>query len=82
MNTPTTVTVPAKSNGQNGTVLVQQDMTGLTSSNSALTFLGFAAGSLNLIITRQTTGAVSGQGFRLSNPASVSFTVTPIILRF
>ena len=77
-----TVTVPAKSGGVNGTVFVQQDMTGLTTSNSAVVFTDFFSGSYAVTVTRNTTGAVSTQGITLSNSGSTAVTLTPFIVRF
>lgn len=82
MNDPTTVTVPAKSGGVDGTVFVQQDMTGLTTSNSAVVFADFFTTFGSLSITRNTTGAVSTQGITISNSNTASITCTPIIIRF
>ena len=75
MTLPATVVVAA-----GATVLFQQDMTGLTTSNSDIAFRGY--GNLVLTISRVTTGAVSGQGFNLYNHGTASQTVFPYILRF
>lgn len=73
---PTSITVPA-----NSTVLVQMDMTGLTTSNSSLVFLDF--GNNIFTIGRVTTGAVSQQGFTITNPHNFTLSnVTPYIIRF
>ena len=82
MNDPTPVTVPAKSNGVNGTVFVQQDMTGLTTSNSEVIFADFFSTFGSLSVTRNTTGAVNTQGITLSNSSASPITCTPIIIRF
>lgn len=76
MNTPSTVTIPA-----NSQVLVQQDMTGLTTSNSDIVLLGFTS-NLAISVTRLTSGAVSSQGFRLNNNNNIAATVTTMIVRF
>lgn len=73
----TTVTVPAS-----GSVFVQQDMTGLTTSNSAVVFSDFFSGSYSITVTRNTTGAVNTQGITLSNSATTAVTLTPFIVRF
>ena len=78
----TTVTVPARVNSTNGTVFVQQDMSGLTTSNSAVVFTDFFSGSYSITVTRNTTGAVSTQGITLSNSATTAVTLTPFIVRF
>jgi hypothetical protein len=75
MQGPQTITVPA-----NSTVLLQQDMTGLTTDNCDLAFTDF--GSFVFTVNRVTTGAVSGQGFQLTNPGNGSFVAKPYILRF
>ena len=75
MQGPQVLTVPA-----NGSALIQQDMTGLTTSNSDIAFTEF--GSFTFTVTRITTGAVSSQGFQLNNANSVAFTAKPYILRF
>lgn len=82
MNDPTTVTIPAASGGVDGTVFIQQDMTGLTTSNSAIVFPDFFTTFGSVTITRNTTGAVSTQGITLSNSSTSAVTVTPIIVRF
>jgi len=82
MNDPSTVTVPAKSGGVNGSVFVQQDMTGLTTSNSDILFANFFSTFGSLTITRNTTGAVSTQGITIENSADVSIDCVPIIIRF
>lgn len=70
MQEPSAVTVAA---GQDTVVL--QDMTGLTTSNSALTFLDWA--NLVVTVTRQSNG------FKLSNSfSSGTYTVYPYIVRF
>jgi hypothetical protein len=70
MQEPSAVTISA---GVTTTVL--QDMTGLTSSNSTLTFLDWA----NLVVT---VSRVSN-GFQLTNSfSSGSYTVYPLIVRF
>lgn len=79
----TTVTVPAgTTGGPDGTLFVQQDMTGLTTSNSAVVFTDFFSGAFSLTVTRHTTGAVSTQGITISNSQTSSVTVTPFIVRF
>ena len=75
MQGPQTITVPA-----NSSVLLQQDMTGLTTSNSDLAFIDF--GSFVFSVTRITSGPVSGQGFQLNNPHTAAFVAKPYILRF
>lgn len=75
MQGPQTITVPGS-----GTVLIQQDMTGLTTSNSELAFTEF--GDFTMTVTRITTGAVSSQGFQVTNNSAVAFTIKPYILRF
>ena len=75
MQGPQTITVPAQSS-----VLLQQDMSGLTTSNSDLAFTDF--GSFVFTVQRITTGAVSSQGFQLTNPNTSSFVAKPYILRF
>lgn len=79
MNDVVAVTVPAASGSVNGSVLIQQDMTNLTTSNSDLVFIE----QYPLVsIHRVTTGPVSGQGFRLENSTDTAQTVTPFIIRF
>ena len=75
MQGPQTITVPG-----NSTVLLQQDMTGLTTDNCDLAFTDF--GSFVFSVARVTTGAVSSQGFELTNPGAGSFVAKPYILRF
>jgi len=75
MQGPQTITVPA-----NSSVLLQQDMTGLTTSNSDIAFTEF--GNFTFTVTRITTGAVSSQGFQLNNANAAAFTAKPYILRF
>ena len=75
MQGPQTILVPAS-----GTVLIQQDMTGLTTSNSELAFTEF--GDFTMTVTRITTGAVSSQGFQVTNNTTTAFTIKPYILRF
>ena len=75
MQGPQTITVPG-----NSTVLLQQDMTGLTTANCDLAFTDF--GSFIFTVNRVTTGPVSGQGFQLTNPGAGSFVAKPYILRF
>ena len=75
MQGPQTILVPGS-----GTVLLQQDMTGLTTSNSELAFTEF--GDFTMTVTRITTGAVSSQGFQVTNNTTTAFTIKPYILRF
>lgn len=75
MQGPQVITVPA-----NGSALIQQDMTGLTTSNSDIAFTEF--GNFTFTVTRITTGAVSSQGFQLTNSNDAAFTAKPYILRF
>lgn len=75
MTLPATVVVAA-----GATVLFQQDMTGLSTSNSDIAFRGY--GNLLLTISRVTTGPISSQGFNLYNHGTASQTVFPYILRF
>lgn len=75
MQGPQTIVVPGS-----GTVLIQQDMTGLTTSNSELAFTEF--GDFTMTVTRITTGAVSSQGFQVTNNNTTAFTIKPYILRF
>lgn len=82
MNDPSPVTVPANSGGVDGSVFVQQDMTGLTTSNSEVIFADFFTTFGSLTIERNTTGAVSTQGITIKNSASAAITCTPIIIRF
>ena len=82
MNDPSTVTVPAASGGVDGSVFIQQDMTGLTTSNSQVVFADFFSTFGSLEIERNTTGAVSTQGITLKNSVSAAITCTPIIIRF
>lgn len=70
MQEPSAVTITA---GQDTVIL--QDMTGLTTANSALTFLDWA--NLVVTVTRQSNG------FKLSNTfTSGTYTVYPYIVRF
>jgi len=83
MNDPSPVTVPAKSGGVDGSVFVQQDMTGLTTSNSEVLFADFFGTFGSLTTERNTTGAVSSQGITIKNSnTGGSITCTPIIVRF
>jgi len=83
MNDPSPVTVPAKSGGVDGSVFVQQDMTGLTTSNSEILFADFFGTFGSLTTERNTTGAVSSQGITIKNSnTGGSITCTPIIIRF
>ena len=75
MQGPQSITVPG-----NSTVLLQQDMTGLTTDNCDLAFTDF--GSFVFTVARVTTGPVSSQGFELTNPGAGSFVAKPYILRF
>ena len=81
MNDPSSVTVPAASGGVDGSVFIQQDMTGLTTSNSEVAFTDLF-GSFDITIERNTTGVVSTQGITLKNSATAAITCTPVILRF
>lgn len=81
MNDPSSVTVPAASGGVDGSVFVQQDMTGLTESNSEIVFTDLF-GSYDISIERNTTGAVSTQGITLKNSGTAAISCTPVILRF
>lgn len=80
MNDVTSVNVPAKSGGVNGSVLIQQDMSGLTTSNCDLVFI--EQYPIGISIHRVTSGAVSSQGFRLENSGNTAQVVTPFIIRF
>ena len=72
MNDPEEVDVPA-----NGSVVVQQDMTGLTTSNSDVIFTGaFTDEHLSLSVSRESNG------FRLSNSTANIISVTPMIIRY
>ena len=83
MNDPATVTIPVASGGVDGSVFIQQDMTGLTTSNSAIVFPDFFSSFGQVTIERNTTGAVSTQGITLKNSSTTTtITVTPIIVRF
>lgn len=82
MNDPSPVTVPGKSGGVDGSVFVQQDMTGLTTSNSEVIFADFFGSFGSLTIERNTTGAVSTQGITVKNSNSTAISCTPIIIRF
>lgn len=80
MNEVTPITVPAAANGENGSVLIQQDMTGLTTSNCDLLFVEQYV--IGISIHRVTTGPVISQGFRLENSGNTAKVVTPFIIRF
>lgn len=82
MNDPSPVTVPGKSGGVDGSAFVQQDMTGLTTSNSEVIFADFFGSFGSLTIERNTTGAVSTQGITVKNSNSTAISCTPIIIRF
>ena len=72
MNDPSSVTVPAT-----GSVLISQNMTGLTTSNSDLIFTGtITDGQLSLSISRESNG------FRITNSSNQSISVTPMIIRY
>ena len=72
MNDPTSVTVPAT-----GNVLVSQDMTGLTTSNSDVIFTGtITDGQLGLSVSRESNG------FRITNSSATAVAVTPMIIRY
>ena len=79
LNDASSVTIPAKSNGVNGSVFVTVDMTGLTTSNSDVAFTDIQ-GSYGVEVVRVTTG--SPQGFRLENTLAETITVTPFIIRY
>lgn len=79
LNDGTSVTIPAKVNGVNGSTLLSIDMTGLTTSNSDVTFTE-VLGNFVVEVVRVTTG--SNQGFRLENTSSSAITVTPLVLRY
>lgn len=79
LNDASSVTIPAKVNGVNGSTLLQLDMTGLTTSNSDVTFTE-VLGNFVVEVSRVTTG--SNQGFLLENTSNSAITVTPLVLRY